>query len=144
MFPLLSSTLADCKLQGTPAVNGDGWLPCNFAGVTTQHAALCCRKENAMSEPYTLEDFDRDIKLPLTTVGLYGKYFVLADGAALSYEAAKEEYRLIKEAIVERAGGELHGDVQWLVVGCEANMEDDTLVCCHTNDKIPPSYGGRK
>ena len=97
-----------------------------------------------MSEPYTLEDFDRDIKLPSTTVGLYPKYFVLADGSALSYEAAKEEYRQIKEAIVERAGGELHGDVQWLVVGCEANMEDETLVCAHFNEKIPSAHGGRK
>jgi hypothetical protein len=68
--------------------------------------------------------------------GGYPCYFLTADGAALSFEAAKQERRLILEAIRDddKASG-------WRVVAMDVNWEDSSLVCEHTGEPIESAYG---
>lgn len=91
-----------------------------------------------MSNEYTVEDFRHDIDVGAgqrTNVGQHHKYFVLSDGATLSYEAAVDERKQIEAAIVRGffCGAE---SLQWLVIGCEANFDDQELKCCHTDEVI--------
>lgn len=68
--------------------------------------------------------------------GGYPLYFVTADGAALSFKAAKAERRNILEAIRDndaRSG--------WRICGVDVNWEDTDLTCDHTNEKIESAYG---
>lgn len=68
--------------------------------------------------------------------GGYPLYFITADGAALSFKAAKAERRNILEAIRDndaRCG--------WRVAAMEINFEDTELYCDHTNEKIESAYG---
>lgn len=91
-----------------------------------------------MSDAYTVEDFRRDIDVgegQRTNVGQHYKYFILADGALLSYESAEDERKQIEAAIVEGIGGS-EESVQWLVIGCEANFDDQQLKCAHSDEVI--------
>ena len=65
----------------------------------------------------------------------YPVYFITADGAALSFDAAKEEKRCIIEAIADddRSSG-------WRVVAADINWEDSDLICDHTYEKIESAY----
>jgi len=66
--------------------------------------------------------------------GGYPQYFILADGEALSFEAAREEKRSILEALAGK------GEAGWKVVSVEVNWEDDDLWCCHFGDYIHPAF----
>ena len=68
--------------------------------------------------------------------GGYPLYFLTADGEALSFEAAKENRRVILEAIRDQ---EDYGS--WLVVAVDVNWEDPHLYCAHTNERIQSAYG---
>lgn len=89
---------------------------------------------------YTRLEFEYDIKAPTVPYGGYTLHFIMADGSAMSYEAAKENKKLICAAIDERAAGEKHGDTQWLVVAKEVNWEDNDLKCVHSGKLIPANY----
>lgn len=67
--------------------------------------------------------------------GLYPVYFQMADGGALSWEAAKAEAVTICRAIEDQDSPE------WLPVAVAINYEDCTLFCSHTNRLIPSAYG---
>jgi hypothetical protein len=54
---------------------------------------------------------------------------------ALSYEAAKENFRTIIEAMSER-----YGSPDWKIVALDVNWEDEDLVCSHTNQRIECAY----
>lgn len=85
---------------------------------------------------YTISDFRRDMRHgAYAWPGGYPRFFVMSDGEALSFEAAKAERRLILEAIrdQDRSG--------WRVVACDINWEDSALVCAHTGKPIPAAYG---
>jgi hypothetical protein len=84
---------------------------------------------------YTISNFRRDMRHPYVWPGGYPRYFVCDDGEALSFRAARENCRLILEAIrdQDRSG--------WHIVGCDVNWEDGDLVCAHTNDPIESAYG---
>jgi hypothetical protein len=85
---------------------------------------------------YTISDFRRDYRIgKFAWPGGYPRYFVCEDGEALSFEAAKENRRLILEAIrdQDRSG--------WHVVGVDINWEDVNLRCAHTNEPIQSAYG---
>jgi hypothetical protein len=86
---------------------------------------------------YTISDFRRDIRHPYAWPGGYPCYFVMADGEALSFKAAKAERRLILEAIRDQKD---YPDKQWLPVGVEINWEDPALFCSHTNERIESAY----
>jgi hypothetical protein len=53
--------------------------------------------------------------------GGYPRYFITNDGAALSYDAARENRRLIEQSISEACND------GWQVVACEINWEDSSL-----------------
>jgi len=85
----------------------------------------------------TVEDFDKALDNgPFAWPGGYPMYFLCADGAALSFDAALENADLIRGAIAEKdnTGG-------WRVVGCDINWEDQDLFCAHTGKQIAPAYG---
>ena len=67
--------------------------------------------------------------------GGYPLYFITSDGAALSFDAVRSEYRQVISAI-------RHGlDDGWRVVSCEINWEDSDLYCDHTGQPIQSAYG---
>lgn len=70
-----------------------------------------------------------------TFPGCYPLYFVTSDGGALSFEAARQEFRLIAESI---ASGTSDG---WRVTGCLINYEDSGLFCDHSGKRIESAYG---
>jgi len=75
------------------------------------------------------------IRQPYAWPGGYPLYIVMADGEALSIEAAKAEFKLVAYATLfaQRDG--------WQAAGVEVNWEDTELYCAHTNDKIESAYG---
>lgn len=66
--------------------------------------------------------------------GGYPLYFITNDGAALSFEAVKENLRLVIESVANdlRDG--------WRVVACDVNWEGFDLTCDHTGQPIPSAY----
>lgn len=68
--------------------------------------------------------------------GGYPLHFVTADGAALSFDTVRREFRLVVDAVRRRdnAGG-------WRVIGCDVNWEDDSLTDAHTGERIESAYG---
>lgn len=113
---------------------------CNFAEFTTPTQSSIAESSMDMNDTYTVEDFRHDISVGAgqrTNVGQHHKYFILSDGALLSYESAVEERAQIESAIVEGMDMGCPQEVaQWLVIGCEANFDDQDLKCCHSNEVI--------
>jgi len=66
--------------------------------------------------------------------GGYPLYFVTADGAALSFDTVRSEFRAVVDAFATRA-------VDWRIVACDANWEDTALHDAHTGELIPCAYG---
>ena len=83
---------------------------------------------------YSISAFGRDMRQPYAWPGGYPRFFVCDDGEPLSFKAAKENRRLILEAIRDndRSG--------WHVIGCDINWEDPDLVCAHTGERIESAY----
>lgn len=67
--------------------------------------------------------------------GGYPIYFVTADGAAISFKAAKEEARQIIGAI-----GHNETWSGWRIVAADINWEDASLTCDHTGEPIECAY----
>jgi hypothetical protein len=86
---------------------------------------------------YTISDFRRDMRRgPYAWPGGYPVYFVMSDGEALSFKAARENRRLILEAIrdqEDRSG--------WRIVGAGINWDDNDLWCVDSNARILSAYG---
>jgi len=68
--------------------------------------------------------------------GMYPLYFVTDDGAALSFESARNNARYIIDAINSK-----HYGGGWRVCAVEVNYEDSDLVCDHSGQSIPSAYG---
>ena len=84
----------------------------------------------------TIHDFRRAMRNgAYAWPGGYPLYFVTSDGAALSFDAAKQNRRYILQAIAHR------NDRTWRIVGVDINWEDDTLYCDDTGARIPSAYG---
>ena len=66
--------------------------------------------------------------------GGYPLYFITSDGAALSFDAVRSEYRLVINAIRHRLND------GWRVIGCDINWEDSDLYCDHTGQRIESAY----
>lgn len=73
---------------------------------------------------------------PYAWSGGYPCYFITADGAALSFKAAKECRRQIIQAITEQ-----DTNSGWCVVALSVNWEDQELTCDHTGEPIESAYG---
>lgn len=87
------------------------------------------------TQAYTVEQFRQDLEQPYAWPGGYPRFFVTADGAALSFKAAKQEQEQIEAAIsdMDTGGG-------WCVAGCDINWEDANLYCDHTGERIESAY----
>jgi hypothetical protein len=83
---------------------------------------------------YTVEQFKTDLEQPYAWPGGYPRYFITADGAALSYKAAEDNQTLIIDAIDSNCND------GWQIVGCEINWEDAELYCDHIGDRIESAY----
>lgn len=85
----------------------------------------------------TVSDFRKAYKSgPYAWPGGYPMYFITADGASLSWDAAKQCRGEIVRAIASqdtRSG--------WCIVGADINYEDENLICDHTGERIPSAYG---
>jgi len=66
--------------------------------------------------------------------GGYPRFFVTADGEALSFDAAVSEVWTIARAI--RDGYEK----QWIVAGVDVNWEEPNMYCAHTGVRIESAY----
>lgn len=87
----------------------------------------------------TISDFRAAIRSgPYAWPGGYPCYFVMSDGEALSFAAAKAERRQILEALRDKGNGE-RGNL-WLPTLFEINYEDGNLICAHTNQRIESAY----
>ena len=84
---------------------------------------------------YTVDQFRADLAEPYGWPGGYPRFFVLSDGEALSYNAARSEQALIEQAIADA------DDSGWRVVACDINWEDSELTCAHTGALIESAYG---
>jgi len=66
--------------------------------------------------------------------GGYPCYFITSWGDPLSFEAVRENFYLVLDAVKHQyADG-------WCVVGVEVNWEDQDLICAHTGKKIESAY----
>jgi len=84
---------------------------------------------------YTITDFRRDMRNgPYAWPGGYPLHFVMSDGEAMSFDAARENRRLILEAIRDQ---DHRG---WRVIGVDINWEDASLYCCHSGARIQSAY----
>lgn len=69
-----------------------------------------------------------------TDLGGYPLFFITQDGAALSFEAVRENFeQVVWDYLHDASTG-------WRIVGCEVNYEDD-ITCNHNGLKIPSAYG---
>jgi hypothetical protein len=84
---------------------------------------------------YSAGAFLADLESPFAWPGGYPRYFVCADGEALSFEEAKANEELIVAAIREN-----DRNSDWRVIGCQINWEDPDLICVGSGKKIPSAY----
>lgn len=88
-----------------------------------------------MTDRLNLADLKNIIRHPYAWPGGYPQYFITADGAALSVESARENFREICGAYFARdaSGG-------WLVSAYDVNWEDSALYCDHSGERIESAY----
>lgn len=81
-----------------------------------------------------LQDVKRAIREPYAWPGGYPLYIVLADGEALSIDAARAEFRQVARATIAQDCS------SWQAMGTEINWEDPSLYCAHSGDRIESAY----
>jgi len=83
----------------------------------------------------TLASIKRALRDKYAWPGGYPLYIVMADGEALSIDAARAEWRNVCYAT-------LHGLRDgWQAAGVDVNWEDANLTCAHTGAAIESAYG---
>jgi hypothetical protein len=79
----------------------------------------------------SISDFRKAIRIgPYAWPGGYPLFFIMSDGATLSFNAAKAERRLMIEALRD---GDDNG---WRPIAVDINWEDGDLYCDHTGKRI--------
>ena len=71
---------------------------------------------------------------PYTFPGCYPLYFITSDGAALSFEAVRAEWRQVCHSIRHKLSD------GWRVVALDVNYEDGNLYCDHSGERIESAY----
>lgn len=72
---------------------------------------------------------------PYAWPGGYPLYFITSDGAALSFDAVRENFAQCIRAIRD------HNNDGWRIVACDVNYEDNELTCDHSGAHIPSAFG---
>lgn len=85
----------------------------------------------------TLLEIKRRLRAGKYADGGYPLFFIASDGAALSFEAVRQEWRNVCEAHIV-PGYRCSG---WRVIACDVNWEDPNLYCDHTGERIESAYG---
>jgi hypothetical protein len=90
------------------------------------------------SSPYmTTAELKRALRSgKYTWPGAYPLFFITLDGAALSFEAVRENLRSVLWSMKNQVND------GWRVVGCDANWEDGELYCNHSGERIESAYAG--
>jgi len=84
---------------------------------------------------FTTKDLKQSLRSgPYAWPGGYPLYFITSDGAALSFQAVRDNLRAVLSAIKTRS------DDGWRVVAVEVNWEDPLLFCDHTGERIESAY----
>tara|TARA_R110002020_G_scaffold447150_1_gene659495 strand:+ start:881 stop:1150 length:270 start_codon:yes stop_codon:yes gene_type:complete len=84
---------------------------------------------------YTVKEFTEQLESGgHAWPGGYPLFFITSDGAALSFDAAKENREIIAESIADDCND------GWQVIGCNVNWEDSELICDHSGEKIESAY----
>ena len=88
-----------------------------------------------MTDKISMANLKNIIRNPYAWPGGYPHYFITADGAALSVESVRENFREICVAWFadDSSGG-------WLVAGYGINWEDSALYCEHSGKRIESAY----
>jgi len=73
---------------------------------------------------------------PYAFPGGYPVYFIAADGEPLSYDAVKNNLKLVMHAVAYPH----YREDGWRIVGMDINWEDPELFCAHTGDRIESAY----
>jgi hypothetical protein len=81
-----------------------------------------------------LADVKRAIRNRYAWPGGYPYFVLMADGEALSCDAAKAEWRNIVQSTLT------HARDGWGAAGADINWEDNEMYCAHTNAKIECAY----
>lgn len=67
--------------------------------------------------------------------GGYPLFLLMADGEALSIDAARDHWREICRAVIQDDRRD-----SWFAVGAQINYEDSDLYCAHTGARIEAAY----
>jgi hypothetical protein len=92
-----------------------------------------------------ISDFRRAMRNgPYAWPGGYPCFFVMSDGEAISFKAAKENIREILEDLRAycddyRSSGFAY-TTDWRPIAFEINYEDASLYCAHTGERIESAY----
>lgn len=87
----------------------------------------------------SISDFRKAMRNgPYAWPGGYPLYFLMSDGEALSFRAARGNLRPILEALRDNSADD------WKPVALEINWEDQSLYCAHRNEIIESAYGSGK
>jgi hypothetical protein len=86
------------------------------------------------SSAQVLADVKQAIRQPYAWPGGYPLFVVMSDGEALSIAAAKEQWREIVRATLQRDRS------GWQAAGVDINWEDAKLYCAHTGQRIESAY----
>jgi len=105
-----------------------------FIRSNTGSAGDCATTENKM-KTYTTTDLKAQLRSgAYAWPGGYPLFFITSDGAALSFDAVRENLRSV---LWSMRNGVNDG---WRVVGCDVNWEDASLFCDHTGNRIESAY----
>lgn len=86
-------------------------------------------------EIHTISDFRRAVRNgAYAWPGGYPCYWIMADGGACAFNAAKSERRAMLEAIAAK------DNRGWRPIALEINWENGDLYCDHTGERIESAY----
>ena len=87
----------------------------------------------------SISDFRRAFRNgPYAWPGGYPVYFLLSDGEAISFKAAREKSTRREMLAALRDNNTRCG---WMPIALEINWEDENLYCVQTSERIESAYG---
>ena len=84
---------------------------------------------------YTTKDLKTQLRAgEYAWPGGYPLFFVANDGEALSFEAVRDNLKIVIHSMRHQIND------GWRVIGCDINYEDPSLFCAHTGKRIESAY----
>lgn len=82
-----------------------------------------------------IEQLKEFIRRPFAWPGGYPKFALMGDCEPICHNCAEENYRRIVSDILQGY------DKSFQIIGVDINWEDEDMICCNCNNKIPSAYG---